>query len=40
MEDLSAIYDTINAVIFAAKTLIIITVGLNIIAWMRMRKMD
>lgn len=40
MEDLSAIYDTINAVIFAAKTLIIVTVGLNMIAWIRIRKID
>ena len=39
MEDLSAIYDTINAVIFAAKTLIIVTVGLNVIAWVRAKRM-
>lgn len=40
MEDLSAIYDTINAVIFAAKVLISVTLVLNIIAWTRIRKMD
>lgn len=39
MEDLSAIYDTINAVIFAAKVLITVTFGLNIYAWFRARKM-
>lgn len=40
MEDLSAIYDTIHAVIFVAKVLIIVTLGLNIIAWVRARKID
>ena len=40
MEDLSAIYDTINAVIFAAKVLISVTLVLNIVAWNRARKMD
>lgn len=40
IEDLSAIYDTINAVIFAAKVLISVTLVLNIIAWTRIRKMD
>lgn len=39
MEDLSAIYDTINAVIFSAKVLIIVTFGLNILAWIRARNM-
>ena len=40
IEDLSAIYDTINAVIFAAKVLISVTLVLNIVAWNRARKMD
>lgn len=40
MEDLSAIYDTINAIIFAAKVLISVTLVLNIVAWNRARKMD
>ncbi len=40
MEDLSAIYDTINAVIFAAKVLITVNLGLNIVAWVRARRID
>ena len=40
IEDLSAIYDTIHAIIFAAKVLIIVTLGVNIIALIRARKMD
>ena len=40
MEDLSAIYDTINAVILVAKILIVVTVGLNIVAWIRIKRMD
>ena len=40
MEDLSAIYDTINAVIFAAKVLIAVTFILNIVAWNRARRIS
>jgi len=40
IEDLSAIYDTINAVIFAAEVLIGVNLGLNIIALVRARKID
>ena len=40
IEDLSAIYYTIHAIIFAAKVLIIVTLGVNIIALIRARKMD
>ena len=39
MEDLSAIYDTINAVILAAKVLIAVTFVLNIVAWIRTKKL-
>lgn len=38
IEDLSAIYDTINAVIMAAAILIIITFVLNVIALIRARQ--
>lgn len=39
MEDLSAIYDTIHAVIMAAVVLITVTFGLNIYAWIRVRRL-
>lgn len=38
MEDLSAIYDTIHAVIFAAMVLVTITFILNSLAWIRVKK--
>lgn len=38
IEDLSAIYDTINAVIFAAKVLITVTLILNIVALVKIKR--
>lgn len=39
IEDLSAIYDTIHAVIIAAVVLITVTFGLNVCAWIRVRRL-